>query len=148
MAETALRRWARRIPGVAWTEAARGGTVGKPDCEVPLPDGRRVPVELKEWVWLSRKRCWRVRLRPAQVRWCCRETLEGRLTLVLWQCQQDPRQRRLAAAGWLPWAVEGHLPPEQCMVVLEEPEDFPASLMHAFPPGAVPNLHGGEGAGF
>ena len=39
--------------------------------------------------------------RAVKVRWCCRETLGGRLTLVLWCNRQLQEQRWVAAAGAL-----------------------------------------------
>ena len=151
--ERALREWVRRVPGVAWTEQARGGTVGKPDCEVPLPDGRRVPVELKSWVW-SNKGLWRTRLRPAQVRWACRETLAGRLSLVMWNAATgrgsgrygEPDSRWVAPAGLVPWSVEGFLPPGKALPVPVGPGDLPAWLADQFPPGPPP--HDKAGLGF
>ena len=145
MAEQALRDWLKRVPGVAWSEAARGGTVGKPDCDLPLADGRRIPIELKEWDWLPRKHAWRTHLRPAQVRWCCRETMAGRLSLVMWRTKNVQGERWLAAAGCLPWTSQGYMKPERAhFLSMVKPEVFPEWVAEAFPANQpVPNIHSG-----
>jgi hypothetical protein len=47
--ESNLRNWLREVLGdrVAWIEAARGGTVGLPDCLIKTKTMANLPVELK-----------------------------------------------------------------------------------------------------
>lgn len=68
--ELELRKWIKGLLGddLSWIEPGRGGSVGMGDALVSLPDGYRLPVELKHWE-LDKKGDWICPMRPAQIRY-------------------------------------------------------------------------------
>jgi hypothetical protein len=81
--ESNLRNWLREVLGdrVAWIEAARGGTVGLPDCLIKTKTMANLPVELK--VIHEQKSGLKFTIRPAQVRYHALSARDGRRTAFL-----------------------------------------------------------------
>lgn len=82
--EKRIRRWLRKSwnDRLDWIEAARGGTPGLPD--VNIWDGEVCyPTELKWGKLLRRDLKFRVKLRPAQIRYQRLAFKEGRKTMIL-----------------------------------------------------------------
>ena len=81
--EWGLRTWVRGTWGdsAAWSEAARGGTVGIPDCSIAIFGLGWLPVELKDWQTSSGKPI--ATARPAQIGWHRRIALLGHRSAFL-----------------------------------------------------------------
>lgn len=68
--EFELRKWIKELLGdnLSWIEPTRGSSVGMGDALVNLPDGNKLPVELKHWE-MNAKGLWVCPMRPAQIRY-------------------------------------------------------------------------------
>lgn len=82
-AERDVRMKIKRLwgDGLAWVEQSTGGTVGVPDVFIPMPDGYRLPVELKFWeMTVKGLRC---EVRPSQIRYHVMEARAKRKTAFI-----------------------------------------------------------------